>query len=86
MIVKLLTEYHSECLSLKGCCRDSSESTHAKMPHCWKSHALAQYYFNFRPCVDIVEEPEDESWYCPKCRPSKKQSKKPSKRGRKKKK
>ena len=42
MIVKLLTEHHFECLSLEGGCRDSSESTHVKMPHCWKSHALAQ--------------------------------------------
>ena len=42
MIVKLLTEHHLECLSLKGGYRGSSESTHAKMPHCWKSHALAQ--------------------------------------------
>ena len=42
MIVKLLTEHHLECLSLKGGCRGSSESTHVKMPHCWKSHALAQ--------------------------------------------
>ena len=41
MIVKLLTEYHLEFLSLKGGCRGSSESTHVKMPHCWKSHALA---------------------------------------------
>ena len=41
MIVKLLTEHHLECLSLKGGCRGSSESTHVKMPHCWKSHALA---------------------------------------------
>ena len=30
-----------EFLSLKGGCRGSSESTHVKMPHCWKSHALA---------------------------------------------
>ena len=44
MIVKLLTEHHLECLSLKGGCRGSSESTHAKMPHCWKSHALANRY------------------------------------------
>ena len=29
-------------LSLKGGCRCSSESTHVKMPRCWKSHALAQ--------------------------------------------
>ena len=42
MIVKLLTERHLEFLSLKGGCRGSSESTHVKMPHCWKSHALAQ--------------------------------------------
>ena len=42
MIVKLLTEHHLEFLSLKGDCTDSSESTHVKMPHCWKSHALAQ--------------------------------------------
>ena len=42
MIVKLPTEYHLECLSLKGGCRGSSESTHAKMQHFWKSHALAQ--------------------------------------------
>ena len=41
MIVKLLTELHLECLSLKGGCRGSSESTGVKMPHCWKSHALA---------------------------------------------
>ena len=41
MIVKLLTEQHLEFLSLKGGCRGSSESTHVKMPHCWKSHAMA---------------------------------------------
>ena len=41
MIVKLLTEHNFEFLSLKGGCRGSSESTHVKMPHCWKSHALA---------------------------------------------
>ena len=41
MIVRLLTEHHLEFLSLKGGCRGSSESTHVKMPHCWKSHALA---------------------------------------------
>ena len=41
MIVKLLTEHHLEFLSLKGGCRGLSESTHVKMPHCWKSRALA---------------------------------------------
>ena len=41
MIVKLLNEHHLEFLSLKGDCRGSSESTYVKIPHCWKSHALA---------------------------------------------
>ena len=45
MIVKLLTEHLLECLSLKGGCRGSSESIHVKIPHCWKSHALAQFMF-----------------------------------------
>ena len=44
MIVKLLTEHHLEFLSLKGGCRGPSESTHIKVPHCWKSHALAHFY------------------------------------------
>ena len=44
MIVKLLTEHHLEFLSLKIGCRGSSEPTHVKMPHCWKSQALAQLY------------------------------------------
>ena len=46
MIVKLLTEHYLEFLSLKGGCRGSSESTHVKIPHCWKSHALAQMTLN----------------------------------------
>ena len=41
MTVKLLTEHHLEFLSLKGGCIGSSESNHAKMPHCWKSHVTA---------------------------------------------
>ena len=41
MIIKLLTEHHLEFLSLKGSCTGSSESTHVKMSHCWKSHAMA---------------------------------------------
>ena len=50
MIVKLLIKHHLEFLSLKGGCRGSSESTHVKMPHCWKSHAAAQlmYVSSFR--------------------------------------
>ena len=46
MIVKLLTEHHLEFLSLKGGCKGSSESF-VKMPHCWKSHALAQFSLLF---------------------------------------
>ena len=42
LTVKLLVGHHLEFLSLKGGCRGSSESTLVKMPHCWKSHALAQ--------------------------------------------
>ena len=42
MSVKLLTEHHSEFISLKGGCTGSSETTLVKMPHCWKSHAMAQ--------------------------------------------
>ena len=46
MIVKLLTDYHLEFLSLKGGCRGSSESTLFKMLNCWKSHAAAQIFGN----------------------------------------
>ena len=48
MIVKLLTEHHLEFLSLKVDCSGSSESTHVKMQHCWKSHALAHFFFKFQ--------------------------------------
>ena len=44
MIVKLLTEHHLEFLGLQGGCRVLSESTHIKMPHCWKLHAQAHLY------------------------------------------
>ena len=46
MIVQLLTEHHLEFLSLKGGCRGSSESTHVKMPHCWKSHVTAHLFWS----------------------------------------
>ena len=46
MIVKLLTEHHLRCLSLKGGCNDSCESTLVKMSKCWKSHAAAQTFMN----------------------------------------
>ena len=45
MPVKLLTEHHLECLSLKGGCTGSSESTLVKMAHCWKSHLAAHLLF-----------------------------------------
>ena len=41
MSVKLLTEHHLEFLSFKGGCTGSTESTHVKLPHCWKSHVAA---------------------------------------------
>ena len=40
MNIKPLTDYHLECLSLKGGCTGLSESTHVKMPHCWKPHVV----------------------------------------------
>ena len=43
MTVKLLTKHRLESLSLKGGCTVSSESTHVKISHCWKSHAVAQF-------------------------------------------
>ena len=42
MTVKLLPEHHLEFLSLTGGCTCSSESTYVKIPHCWKSHVMAQ--------------------------------------------
>ena len=46
MTVKLLTEHHLEFLNLKGGCKGSYESTLVKIPHCLKSHVMAQlsYY------------------------------------------
>ena len=50
MSVKLLTEHHLEFLNLKlGGCTGLSESTLVKMPHCWKSHGMAQF------CCCILE-------------------------------
>ena len=44
MIVKLLTDYHFEFLSLTGC-RGLSESTLVRMSNYWKSHAAAQLFY-----------------------------------------
>ena len=54
MIDKLQTEHHLEFLSLKGCCRGSSESTLVKMPHCWKSYVTAQLHYAHRSEVNNI--------------------------------
>ena len=46
MTVNLLTEHYFEFLSFKGGCTGSSESTHVKMQHCWKSYVMAQFSNN----------------------------------------
>ena len=50
MNIKLLTERNLELLSLKGGCTGSSESTLAKIPHCWKSQVAAQMVNFFQTC------------------------------------
>ena len=52
--VKLLTEQHLEFLNLKGGCTSSSESIHVKMPHCWKSHVVAQNNILANLCNRVV--------------------------------
>ena len=42
MSVKLLKGQFLEFLSLKGDCIGSSESPLVRVPHCWKSHVVAQ--------------------------------------------
>ena len=39
-----MSEHNLEFLSLTGGFTGSSESTLVKMPHCWKSHAAAQFF------------------------------------------
>ena len=51
MTVKLLTEQIMGFLSLTRSCTGSSESTLVKMPHCWKSHVVAQF-----PLLDMRAE------------------------------
>ena len=53
MSVKLLTEHHLEFLSLKGGCTRSFESTLVKMPHCWKSHVVAQFIIHKQVIVKV---------------------------------
>ena len=55
MNFKLLTEHHLEFLSLEGGCTGSSESTLVKIPHCWKSHVMAQLLcFSLFNCSSAV--------------------------------
>ena len=39
---------------LKGGCIGSSESTHVKMPHCWKSRVTAQMYHTHYPVISTL--------------------------------
>ena len=54
MTVKLLIEHHLDFLSLKGDCTGSSVSTLVKMPHCWKSHVVAQISNLLSPAYSAV--------------------------------
>ena len=51
---KLLTEHHLEFLRLNRGCRRSSESTHVKMPHCWKSHVTTHLLCWLFPQMQLV--------------------------------
>ena len=66
MIVKLLTEHHLEFLSLKGGCGGSSEPTHVKTPHCWKSHATAHFILIIRTVAFFLQKIMINSWYTEK--------------------
>ena len=54
MTVKLLTEQHLKFLSLKGGCTGLSESTQAKMPRCWKTHAVAHICHFSRIRINLI--------------------------------
>ena len=56
MIVKLLTEQYLEFLSLKGGFTGSYESSLVKLPHCWKSHVMAHFFFS-KICCGYMREP-----------------------------
>ena len=55
--VKQLTVQHLEFLSLKGSCTGSSESTLAKMPHCWKSHVAYGPVHEILVIITYVQKP-----------------------------
>ena len=55
MTVKLLTKHNLAFLSLKGGCTGSSECTIVKVPHCWKSHVMAQMYSHLKHAYTDVK-------------------------------
>ena len=61
MSVKLLPEHHLEFLSLKGGCTGSSESTLVKIPHCWKSHVVAQMSSKIK--TEIYKNIREKGWH-----------------------
>ena len=58
MTVKLLTEHNLELLRLTGGCTGSSEYTHVKTPHFWKSNVVAHIYFriNYSSIVLFLQD------------------------------
>ena len=48
------SEQHFEFLSLRGGCTGLSESTLAKLPHCWKSHIEAYIVGTKRALSEMV--------------------------------
>ena len=55
MTLRPLTEHHLEFQSLKVGCTCSSESTFVKMPHCWKSHVVAQLCLTLIPQSTVLK-------------------------------
>ena len=55
--ISLPTEHRLMFLSLTAGCTGSSESTLVKMPHCWKSHVMAQitnYCLSWHECISTL--------------------------------
>ena len=64
MIVKLLVEHNLASLSLKRVCTDLFESTHVKIPHCWKFYVTAQIVLAVLSSIAIVLLMNPESFIC----------------------
>ena len=54
MIVKLLAEHNLASLSLKSVCTGLFESTHVKIPHCWKSYVATQIVLAVLSSIAII--------------------------------